>query len=73
MNRFATQGKVLVQALKRRPHTYMEMMRYGVSVCPWKRIQEALRVHYPGHQIAKGRNRQGLITWRVVAGTRWTA
>ena len=39
----STQGRCLIQALKRKPHTYMEMLRIGVSTSPWKRVQECLR------------------------------
>lgn len=68
----ATQGMRLVRALKRKPHTYMEMLMLGVSVCPWKRLRETLR-HMPGVELVKGTNRAGLTTWRVVTATRWTA
>ncbi len=73
MNVYATQGRVLVQALKRKPHTYLAMLQHGVSCSPWKRIQEALDVHFPDHQLVKGKTAAGLTTWRVVGPTRWSA
>ena len=69
-NVYATQGRLLIAALKRKPHTYMEMLRHGVSISPWKRISESLR---PDEQISKGKNPKGLTTWRVVKATSWTA
>lgn len=69
MNR-KTQGRRLIEALKRREHTYMQMLAHGVSVCPWKRIEESLR---DDECVKKGKTREGLVTWRVVQATRWTA
>lgn len=42
MNKYATQGRCLIEALKRKPHTYMEMLAHGVSTAPWKRVAESL-------------------------------
>jgi hypothetical protein len=58
-----TQGRKLINALKRRPHTYMEMLSLGVSTSPWKRVSECLGV---GEQLVKTPNARGLTTWRVV-------
>jgi hypothetical protein len=69
-NCYATQGRLLIARLKSKPHTYLEMLAYGVSTSPWKRVQECLR---DSEALVKGRNRQGLTTWRVIAATRWTA
>lgn len=69
-----TQGRQLIAALKRRAMTYGDMQRLGISTSPQKRVVEALR---PDEQIVKGiRWRgadKGLVTWRVVKATRWTA
>jgi hypothetical protein len=62
-NRYATQGRLLIDALKRKPHTYMQMLAHGVSVSPWKRVAESLR---DDERVEKGRNAKGLTTWRVV-------
>jgi hypothetical protein len=59
-----TQGRFLIGRLKRKPHTYLEMLRYGVSTAPWKRCAESLR---NGERIIKGRNKRGLVTWAVRA------
>jgi hypothetical protein len=63
-----TQGQIIVRALRRRSMTYMEMMQLGVSVCPWKRVGEALRLD-PALRLVKGKRKQGgleLVTWRIV-------
>ena len=62
----STQGRRLIQALKRRAYTYLEMNLLGISVSPQKRIAECLR---DDEQLVKGR-RDGLTTWRVVGATR---
>ncbi len=69
-NVYATQARLLIAALKRKPHTYMQMLAHGVSCSPWKRVQEGLRAD---EKLVKGRTRQGLTTWRVIQATRWTA
>lgn len=64
-----TQGRTLIAALKRKAMTYGEMQRLGISTSPQKRVVESLR---PDEQIVKG-ERRGLVTWRVIKATRWTA
>jgi hypothetical protein len=69
-----TQGRRLIAALKRKPHTYLEMQMLGISTSPQKRVTESLAEH---EQIVKGKRwiagRRYLTTWRVVAATKWTA
>lgn len=60
--RYATQGRLLVDQLKRRPHTYMDMLKHGISISPWKRIAEAL-AH--DEVIEKSADAHGRTTWRV--------
>lgn len=67
-NVHATQGRLLIAALKRKPHTYMEMLSHGVSISPWRRVAESLRAD---EAVVKGFNKRGLITWRVVAVKGW--
>jgi uncharacterized protein YerC len=62
-NKYATQGRLLIDRLKRRPHTYLDMLRYGVSTSPWKRVAECLR---HGEQLVKAPDSKGRTTWRVV-------
>ena len=62
-NRYATQGRLLIDALKRAPHTYMDMLRHGLSISPWKRIAESLRAD---ERIEKAQDSKGRTTWRVV-------
>lgn len=56
-----TQGRRLIEACKRRPRTYMELLALGISVCPWKRIRESLGAD---EAIVKGK-RGELVTWAV--------
>lgn len=57
-----TQGRTLIAHLKRKPHTYLDMLRYGVSVCPWRRVMECLK---PNERLLKTKNGRGLVMWRV--------
>lgn len=59
-----TQGRELIQKLKKRPMTYREMLNASASISPWKRVQECLAEN---EFIAKGTSRQGWTTWRVVS------
>jgi hypothetical protein len=56
-----TQGRRLIEACKRKPRTYMELLSMGISVCPWKRIRESLACN---EVIVKGK-RGELVTWAV--------
>lgn len=38
-----TQGRRLINLLKKRWMTTMDLLQTGISTCPWKRIKEALR------------------------------
>lgn len=66
MKRFCTQGRLAIDALKTRPHTYLEMLKLGVGCSPWKRVSECLRAH---EKLVKGKRYIGpgkyLITWAV--------
>jgi hypothetical protein len=67
-NVFATQGACIVAALKRKPHTYMEMHDLGLSTSPQKRVVEFLQFH-PELKLQKGKRAYGaqeLVTWKVV-------
>jgi hypothetical protein len=57
------QGERLIRALRRRPHTYMDMLRLGISISPWKRVVEQLG---PEDRLVKLPDAKGRITWRVV-------
>jgi hypothetical protein len=59
-----TQGRRLIAHLKRKPHTYLEMLMLGISVAPWLRVSESLK---GCERIKKGRDKRNRITWRVVA------
>lgn len=68
MNRYATQGRLLIEQLKQRPHTYMEMLDYGLSTSPWRRVAECLA---PNEELVKGK-RRNLTTWFVRKVSRFT-
>lgn len=63
MKKHLTQGQRLLAHLRRRPHTYMDMLRLGISICPWKRIPDALTQQ---DRLVKGLDAKGRTTWRVV-------
>lgn len=58
----ATQGRKLIALLKRRPMTYRQMLNTGISLCPWKRVEETLG---PREELIKAKNRDGLTVWYV--------
>jgi hypothetical protein len=63
VNRYATQGRILIERLRKKPHTYMEMLRYGLSTSPWRRITESLR---EGESLIRHkRKKDGLTVWYV--------
>jgi hypothetical protein len=57
-----TQGRQLIAHLKRGPMTTMELLRLGISACPWKRIAEQLR---PNEVLVKTKRFDGLTVYRV--------
>lgn len=57
-----TQGRRLIEHLKRRPFTYLEMQMLGISSSPQKRISECL---YADERIIKTKGHDGLVRWRV--------
>ena len=67
-----TQGDTVIAALKKRPHTYAEMLSIvGGGICPWKRAAEAIEQYrHTGWKIDIGRcwvaGHEYLTTWRVV-------
>ena len=65
-----SQGRRLIALLKRRGMTYMEMLSLGISTSPWKRVKEQLG---PCEVLQKYTNARGLVVWRVVSATKWTA
>ena len=65
-----TQGRAIIAILKRRAMTYGDMQALGISTSPQKRVAETL---LPTEQLIKAKNGAGLVTWRVVSATRWTA
>ena len=66
------QGRLLISKLKY-PHTYAEMLAYGISTSPWKRVEECLAINETVKKGVRSVNGRELVTWRVVKATRWTA
>lgn len=68
-----TQGQILAAALKRRAHTYHQMMRVCGSYSPHRRVKEWVKLN-PDWRVETGEDRNGWTTWRIVrAYTGWTA
>ena len=65
-----SQGRRLIALLKRRGMTHMQMLSTGISTSPWKRVEECLM---PTEVVRKTKNGRGLVVWRVVSATKWTA
>jgi hypothetical protein len=70
MSKKQTQGRRVIAALKRQPLTYAGMLALGAGLSPWKRAAECL---HESEQIVRAVGKDGLVRWRVVAATRWTA
>lgn len=58
----STHGRRLIEHLKRRPMTYGEMQRLGISTSPQKRCVECLQ---DDEEIVKTKGHDGLVRWRV--------
>jgi hypothetical protein len=63
-NRYATQGRLVIAALKQKPHTYRQMLNLGVGNSPWKRVAECLNPER--ETLLKVPGADGLVRWRVV-------
>jgi hypothetical protein len=61
-----TQGRKLIEALKRKPHTYGEMQRLGISTSPQKRVMECLREDERILKWFRAVGGKELVTWRIV-------
>lgn len=57
-----TQGRRLIEHLKRRAMTYGEMQALGISTSPQKRVAESL---YERESLVKTKGHDNLIRWRV--------
>lgn len=62
-----TQAERLVQALRTRWMTTLELQHLSISQCPWKRLSEAGHKYLrPGEVIKKVEGADGLLRMRVV-------
>lgn len=59
------QGDKLVEILKKRGLTTLEMNQLGISVCPWKRVKEAMPA---GWKLDKSERKGRHIVYRIVKG-----
>jgi len=70
--RHQTQGALLAEQLKQRPHTYLDMLDYALSTCPHKRLTEWLERsdNADKWQLQKGKKYLGQgrysVTWAIV-------
>ena len=58
-----TQGRRIIEKLKKHSMTYLEMQSLCISTAPWKRVVESLG---PDELLDKYQGIDGLIRWRVV-------
>jgi len=58
-----TQGRRLINLLKKRGMTVGEMLDTKISTCPWKRVSGAIQ---EDEKLMKYKNDKGLIVYRVV-------
>ena len=70
-NRYATQGRLVIAELKRKPMTYRQMLNLGCGNSPWRRVTECL--DDSREQLVKVTGADGLVRWRVISATSWTA
>lgn len=59
------QGYKMVEILKNRGLTTLELIQLGISVCPWKRVKEAMP---QGWKLDKSGRKGRHIVYRVVKG-----
>ena len=73
MSKAQTQGRAVIEALKREPMTYRMMLNLGQGNSPWKRVVECLAGNEELQRLTNAAN--GLTYWRVrvIKPTRWTA
>jgi hypothetical protein len=68
-----TQGRIVIEALKRAPLSYRQMLNLGQGNSPWKRVMECLREDEDLQRLTNAGT--GLVHWRVrtIRPTKWTA
>lgn len=73
MSKEKTQGRAVIEALKRGPLSYRQMLNLGQGNSPWKRVMECLA---GDEEVQRLRNAEtGITYWRVktIRPTKWTA
>lgn len=64
------QAPKLYAAIRRsrtRGLTYMDLLRLGVSVCPWKRLSESTEGLRSGEKLERA-ERDGRVVFRIARG-----
>lgn len=69
-NKYATQGRLVIDALKKKPHTYLEMIQLGCGLSPWKRVKECLAFD---EEVIVTEGTDGLVRWSVRTPERYRA
>lgn len=68
-NKYATQGRLLVEYIRQaRSASYGDLLRLGISTCPWRRLEEpsAIKALRKGEKIMRDRREDGLVVFRIV-------
>ena len=58
-----TQGRTLIEMLRKRGMTTMQLIQTGISTCPWRRIAESL---HECETLDKKKNNNGIFVYRVI-------
>ena len=70
-----TQCARLIAELRKRPHTYGDLLALKVSTSPWKRLSEAAHLYLRPHERLDRfkRDKDGLTVFKITRATKWTA
>lgn len=57
-----SQAAQLIEAIRRKPMTYLELEALRISTCPWRRLSESGHRHLkPGERIERKTGKDGLV------------
>jgi len=70
-----TQCEQLLKAIRRKPMTYGDLQALRISTAPHKRLAEGAHLYLKPHERLHREKRKydGLVVFRIVRATRWTA
>lgn len=63
-----TQGEQLWKLCRRRAMTYLDLALTCISTAPHKRLAEYAKRAPAGERLVRGKNKRGLVVFRVVRG-----